>query len=320
MRAVKETFRRILKSTPIDPALERRSIRKWYQSKRQSVQTIEQAILSIQNRWSIQVEGDRAEPIFIFASGWRSGSTLLQRIVNSDPDTLLWGEPFPDSSLVQNLANSLRPFRESYPPDYNFLDSKNFSENDSPLSSRWTANLYPNFEHLFYAHRAFFERLYAQPAKEQGCSRWGFKEVRLTMDHAIYLKWLFPKAKFLFLYRNPYKAYRSCYDWRNLYRHWPHEPIPDPETFGKYWVSQVTEFLNCFEKVDGYLIKYEELCDRTVTISQIADYLQSDLDTEVIESRIGFSKDKEPSRSLLKRLEKVVSPVARPLGYVLDKK
>lgn len=313
---LKDRLKSFLSSTPIGYFLEQRSIRKWYQFKRQSIQSIAQSIDTLQQRWPIQIEQDGERPIFIFASGWRSGSTLLQRLVNSDPSTMLWGEPFPDSSLVQNLANSLRPFRSNYPPDYNFLGSEHFSASDTPLSSRWTANLYPDFEHLFYAHRALFERLYAKPAYDLGCDRWGFKEVRLMIDHAVYLRWLFPQAKFLFLYRNPYKAYQSCYGWRNLYIHWPHESVSDPETFGAYWVKQTTGFLNQFEQVDGYLIRYEDLCDRTVKIADIGAYLGTNLNAEVLESRIGSSKQTQiPPAALLKRLERVVSPLATQLGY-----
>src|SRR5262245_32576620 len=37
---------------------------------------------------------DGAAPIFLLSSGWRSGSTLVQRLINSDSSVLMWGEPF----------------------------------------------------------------------------------------------------------------------------------------------------------------------------------------------------------------------------------
>lgn len=316
MPSPKAALKQVLQVTPLNVMLEQRSMRRWYDHKRNHAPTIPQAIDTISSRWSIQIESDVENPIFILASGWRSGSTLLQRIVNSDKSIMLWGEPFPDSNLVQNMADSLRPFQAHYPPDYNFLQSENFAENDTPLSRRWTANLYPNFEVFYHAHRDFFIRLYGTPARQQQCDRWGFKEVRLTIDHALYLKWLFPKAKFLFLYRNPYNAYRSCYNWRNLYTHWPDEEVCSPEQFGRCWVNQVTGFLNGYQNVDGYLIKYEKLCSKKEPISNISSYLNADLKDDILESRIGSSSDKKfPSGYLLKRLEKIVAPVAEPLGY-----
>jgi len=294
-------------------------MRRWYAYKQQSAQSIGEAIATIQSRWPISVENDPEHPIFILASGWRSGSTLLQRIVNSDDTIMLWGEPFPDSNFVQNMASSLRPFQSAYPPDYSFIGSTNFTKNNSPLSQRWTANLYPDFDYLLHAHRNFFLTLYGKPAQEQNCTRWGFKEVRLTLDHALYLKWLFPNAKFLLLYRNPYKAYQSCYDWRNLYLHWPDEAVFSPETFGQCWVNQVSGFLNHYQKVDGYLVKYESLCNQEEPIENISKYLTAHLKEDILESRIGSSRNKKsPPSHLMHRLEQVVAPLAKPLGYEVE--
>jgi hypothetical protein len=81
-------------------------------------------------------------------------------------------------------------------------------------------------------------------------------------------------------------------------------------------VNQVTGFLNGYQNVDSYLIKYENLCSQKEPISNISSYLNSDLKDDILESRIGSSSDKKfPPGYLLKRLEKVVAPVAEPLGY-----
>ena len=47
---------------------------------------------------------DREAPIFLLATGWRSGSTLLQRILVTDPHVLLWGEPL--KSLKKETWNA----------------------------------------------------------------------------------------------------------------------------------------------------------------------------------------------------------------------
>ena len=36
---------------------------------------------------------DVDEPVFLFSAGWRSGSTLLQRLIMSDASIFVWGEP-----------------------------------------------------------------------------------------------------------------------------------------------------------------------------------------------------------------------------------
>ena len=70
------------------------------------------------------------------------------------------------------------------------------------------------------AHRAYFDRLMIQPAREVNADRWGFQEVRLSADYAHYLKLLYPNSKILFLIRNPYDAYRSWAARRNANWKW----------------------------------------------------------------------------------------------------
>ncbi len=53
---------------------------------------------------------DDESPIFIFSSGWRAGSTYLQRLVMSSGKVLIWGEPFDKSDLIQSLSTSMIPF------------------------------------------------------------------------------------------------------------------------------------------------------------------------------------------------------------------
>ncbi len=50
---------------------------------------------------------DAVQPIFVLTSGWRSGSTLLQRIVVTDPKLLIWGEPLGDLGLIPQITNML---------------------------------------------------------------------------------------------------------------------------------------------------------------------------------------------------------------------
>ena len=58
---------------------------------------------------------DDEQPIFVLSAGWRSGSTLVQRLLMSDHNTLVWGEVYDRSNIVQNLTKSILPFSESWP-------------------------------------------------------------------------------------------------------------------------------------------------------------------------------------------------------------
>ena len=158
-------------------------------------------------------DSDGDSPIFLLSAGWRAGSTLLQRLIMSDPKVLLWGEPYDECGIIQAMSRTLKAFRSGWPPnDYYFSGSK-------PASGDWVANFFPVPACLQRGHRAFFETTFAEPAKLTGAERWGIKEVRLNVEHARYLRWVYPNARFLFLFRNPLDAYRSyCRYGRNWKR------------------------------------------------------------------------------------------------------
>ena len=148
-------------------------------------------------------EAGDEQPVFLLSAGWRSGSTLLQRmLMEHNQDILLWGEPFGHANLHDNLVNHFRCFTADWPPDSFFLSKKKTSD----ISDTWTANLYPDVERLFEAHRSFYRCLFAEPAARAGRRNWGLKEVALTIDHAAYFRALYPKCKIVLLYRHPHDA------------------------------------------------------------------------------------------------------------------
>ena len=209
-------------------------------------------------------------PIFVLSAGWRSGSTMLQRmIMANNPDILIWGEPFDLANIHDNMANQFRAFTRDWPPKSYFLSMTN----GTGLSDTWVANLYPEMEHLLAAHRQFYDTLFAATAARVGRSRWGLKEVRLTIDHARYFRALYPKCKILLLYRNPLDAYRSYRRWRmGVFRRWPDRFVATPYTFGRNWAELTRGYLDGHRTVDAYLIRYEDL-DDAAQIDRLSEYL-----------------------------------------------
>jgi hypothetical protein len=260
--------------------------------------------------------GDEDSPIFLFSAGWRSGSTLLQRLIISGTDTLIWGEPYDECGMIQRLAEGLKAFRSDWPPADYFYDGRPPGE----LTEQWIANLFPALEDLRAAHRAFLDRLFAAPARRAGATRWGIKEVRLTADHAAYLRWLYPQAKFLLLYRNPLNAYRSyCRYGRNWYDTFPDRPVFTPLAFGTHWRTLLEGYLADADALGALLVRYEDLTKNPATLDHIEAYLGAAIDRALIGSKIGSSerggKFAEVSRLERWLLRRAVEPLASRLDY-----
>ena len=263
------------------------------------------------------VADDDEAPIFLLSAGWRSGSTLLQRLIMSDKDMLIWGEPYDECGMIQALADTTKAFRAGWPPPDYYYDGTPPNE----LSGNWIANLFPSLESLRKGHRALFDTMFAHPAKAAGAARWGIKEVRLGIEHAYYLRWLYPKARFIFLYRNPLEAYRSyCQYGRNWYDTFPDVPVFTPLAFGKHWRGLIEGFISNSRKLDALLVRYEDLIEGRVDLNEIERHLGIHIDHSVLDKKVGSSKlngKKVPVSRLEKwLLKRAVSPLAEELGYV----
>jgi hypothetical protein len=285
---------------------------------RQRAHRVEEGLAAIASRWPDLHSESLEEPIFILSAGWRSGSTMLQRLLMSAGRHLIWGEPYSHARMIDALAEPIRCFTESWPHDAWFVGTTAAEE----LSRRWVANLYPPVEQLLRAHLDLFDRLFGDPARNLGASGWGIKDVRLTTDHALYLKWLFPRAKFIFLYRDPYAAYRSYRPYRRWYISWPDRPVFTPWAFGKYWKTMTEDFLSGYERVGGMLVKYEDLVGPHPPLEALSRYVGFSVPNPAEIERIADTASRPKSTRLpaLERaiLRAAVDPTAFRLGYRPD--
>ena len=255
-------------------------------------------------------------PIFLLSAGWRSGSTMLQRLLMSDPGVLIWGEPYDECGLIQALAGCTKAFRPGWPPKDYFYDGRTTDQ----LTGEWIANLFPGLEDWRRGQRALFDTMFAEPARRAGARRWGIKEVRLTSEHAFYLRWLYPNAKFLLLYRHPLEAYRSyCSFGRNWYDLFPDRPMFTPGEFGAHWRRLMQGYLDDAEALGARMIKYEDLAEGSMPIDVIDGYLGIATDHAVMARKVrGTAQAVEKGQvNALERwlLRRAAGPVAGAAGY-----
>ncbi|MEB8388429.1 sulfotransferase [Rhodobacteraceae bacterium KMM 6894] len=251
-------------------------------------------------------EGADDSPVFIFSAGWRSGSTLLQRMVCSDHTTLMWGEPYDLCEIIQTLARIPRPVTQDWPPEAYFLRD----HDPDRLTHNWIANLYPALPDLRDALRATLCRLFEQPALASGAVRWGLKEVRFGLEEATFLHWLYPNAKFLMIHRNVEDAFRSyqnfspAMDW---YGRWPFAPASTPFAFARHRQHILSQFPDIAKLTGGMIVSYEDLIRKPAQADRIAQYCGIEIAPQILDRRVqGRQAATVLTDKRLSRLDKVL--------------
>ena len=225
----------------------------------------------------------------------------MQRLVVSSKEIAVWGEPFDDSAIIPSLAHTLTPITDSWPDEFYFDNNRNLSD----IRNQWIANLSPPFKYLKNSHREFYRKWLEESAmKQYGVKRWGLKEVRLTIDHARYLKWLFPGAKFIFIYRNLFHAYRSWKGnrWEST---WPGYHSRSPIVFARHWRTLLEGYLDGYKEVDGMMVCFEKLVNREIDMKQIAQHLNvNHIDETILSKKLdAYEQRKKIDKKVLTRLD-----------------
>jgi len=211
-------------------------------------------------------------PIFLLSTGWRAGSTLLQRILVTDPRLLLWGEPLAEMTIVSRIAEMLS----------NSISSRNLQlwrdqqdANSLTLSTSWVANLYPPSGDFRSGLQSLFNQWLGEPAYQRGFGRWGLKEVRIGAAEAVLLRWLYPNARFLVISRHPYDSYRSLADsgWDQVFYRYPDVSVDSAASFAKHWNRLALSWRELPAGFPFVHIKYEDLIGGKVDFRALESWL-----------------------------------------------
>lgn len=219
---------------------------------------------------------DEEDPIFLLATGWRTGSTLMQRVLVTDSSLILWGEPHGRMGFLSRLGDLLASFDRVIAPDEVILKAKA----DMMLSGEWIANLYPPTSVIRQALQSMVYDWLAQPAKELGYTRWGMKEVRLGYAEAALLLWLFPEAKFVVITRDPYDSYRSAMQLGTLWERWPDRRVDNAYTYGRLWNRLALSWKSAATDFPMRLYRLEDVTNAAVDFQDLASFCRLDINPE----------------------------------------
>jgi hypothetical protein len=142
----------------------------------------------------------RTAPVAVLSSG-RSGSTLLQKLLNTHPDLVIWGE---HGGVLHQLMHSWRRVsRLEWIPEDEASGLWLLSDERPLNETRWTAWDGP-FSRRDYldALRGLLDSLFARGVPAG--TRWGFKEIRYrNVQFLDFFTALYPDSQFVLLVRNP---------------------------------------------------------------------------------------------------------------------
>jgi len=202
------------------------------------------------------------EPVFILGSG-RCGSTLLQSIVNSNPEFLIWGEhngflrQLADSYYKTNDADMKRNLRSQESVELSITRLRN-PENWNAWENRWSsARLSEQFGRFV---KSLFD------AGNYSELRWGFKEIRYGISAEdktpYFLLECFPKARFLIIIRNPMQTILSkLLSWYRGFGRNPYVVDIEIRKLAKIWTEQYANLFLFHHYCKGLsrIVRYEDL-------------------------------------------------------------
>ena len=263
---------------------------------------------------------DKHFPIFLLGTG-RCGSTLLQKILNSVENAMIYGEHggFLKQVAAAYFLNLEDKMIEKYIMSQNVAGKDPHSVFETlknpQLWSAWT-NWY-NQETVKNNFRDFIESFF-NPNSLQQKVHWGFKEIRYGLDDRVpeMLADLYPAGRFVFIVRHPVDVIASKISAR---------ASDGIEADAHTWVTQNTSFLNFSREnsARSKIVCYEELIrNDSEELRQLFQWLGfslSDRQKAIIEStKPSYKGRPRPARltdDQINSINKITQEIRNELGY-----
>ncbi|WP_214103796.1 sulfotransferase family protein [Acrocarpospora catenulata] len=145
-------------------------------------------------------------PLLVLSAGQRCGSTLLQRLLTSHPEVLIWGETGGQLGKILEAADQMGAWSEN-------LGGQGRTEFSQRSYQGWMANLLPDREQITEAIHQFVDLLFVEPAVRLGRPIWGLKEVRYTLEDVRRFQMFYPRLAVIMVIRDPRDVLRSLDEW-----------------------------------------------------------------------------------------------------------
>jgi len=223
-------------------------------------------------------------PIFVLGSSQRTGSTLLQRLLNSSPQVMIWGEHLAHLSGFLREFEVLRDWGKRHADERKNLLLEGYDI--------FAPNIMPEEYELVDAARIYIAGIFGLPAAKLGRPIWGFKEVRYGAQMALFLQECFPQARFIHLTRNPVACFLSMKRLEGTPGEWNREWT---ETAIYNWAGINETFLNQGKKINRFLqVKFEEMiADPSAFMGKLSAFLdipEQEFEASVFKKRVSWDK------------------------------
>ena len=242
--------------------------------------------------------------IAVFSATQRMGSTLVQRIFNANPNTMVWGEC---GRIVQNQFNCYQGMRK-----FSFYDASTrgkYFAAGRPTTVN-VANLSPEIPIIDNAAssglRSVLENLY-----ERGMwDRVGFKEVNHTPRAVRWFMDVVPECPLVVLIvRNAIDTYKSCPNGWNY----------KPSFFADMWHENVTGYRRLAREHPDriFLFDYDKLPESCEGVMDLAMISKEKL-VEVLRSKPNSSFGKHPKTiSQMQKLRQFLAAKGNSVSQVV---
>lgn len=220
-------------------------------------------------------------PVFIFSAGPACGIKLVQELVSSSKEVLVWTAP---SGALNHILEAIRLTDMSLSPGVmGVLSGTSKSKVEKKLlkpsddARPHVANMRFSVKHMQRSFQQLFSTLYGMPSSKFGFDTWGVSDHTGNRQTYDMLRMIYPDAKFIFVIRHPIDCLRQIKKISLRPRdHWGRllEEKSPLDWFAANWARLADDF---YEMPNTFSIRYEDIVSGKLDISALNAYLGTKL-------------------------------------------